>query len=182
MHHPQNQVKARMLSVGPQKYLMLVVLNAVTFSFQQNTVEACTGTVITCCNDTTSCIQTYEEVYKLLGSNVNYFKIAKALYPAKKMSSLLVHVTLNGANGTEKCRPAHYTWSMSCLFAAFPEYVLEVLSLGSILVRSRTQKLDITIAPFCCNVSVENRVTIIEDVLPSVSDMFYLQYVAGTYK
>ena len=171
-----------MLSVGPQKYLMLVALNAVTFSFQQITVQACTGTVITCCSNTTSCIQTYEEVYKLLGSNVNYFKIAKALYPANKMSSLLVHVTLNGANGTEKCRPAHYTWSMSCLFAAFPEYVLEVLSLGSIHVRSRTQKLNITIPPFCCNVSVENRVTIIADVLPSVSDMFYLQYIAGTYK
>lgn len=77
---------------------------------------------------------------------------------------------------------SHYTWSMSCLFAAFPEIVLELLSLGSILVRSRTQKLDITIAPFCCNVSVENRVTIIEDVLLSVSDMICLQYIAGTYK
>ena len=175
MRDPQNQVKARMFSVGPQKYLMLAVLNAVMFSFQQNTVEACTGSVITACNDTTSCMQTYEEVYKLLGSNMNYFKIAQALYPAKKMSSLLVRVTLNGANGTEKYRPAYYTWSMSCLFAAFPGYVLEVLSLGSILVRSRTQKLAITIAPFCCNVSVENRVTIIENVLAAVSDIFCLQ-------
>lgn len=175
MRDPQNQVKARMFSVGPQKYLMLAVLNAVMFSFQQNTVEACTGTVITGCNDTTSCIQTYEEVYKLLASNMNYFKIAQGLYPAKRMSSLLVHVTLNGANGTEKCSPAYYTWSMSCLFAAFPGYVLEVLSLGSILVRSRTQTLNITIAPFCCNVSVENRVTIIENVLTAVSDIFCLQ-------
>lgn len=175
MRDPQNQVKARMFSVGPQKYLMLAVLNAVMFGFQQNTVEACTGTVITGCNDTTSCIQTYEEVYKLLASNMNYFKIAQGLYPAKRMSSLLVHVTLNGANGTEKCSPAYYTWSMSCLFAAFPGYVLEVLSLGSILVRSRTQTLNITIASFCCNVSVENRVTIIENVLAAVSDSFCLQ-------
>ena len=134
------------------------------------TVEACNGTVITACNDNANCVQTYEELYKSLGSSINYFNISQALYPAKWLSSLLVHVTLHGANGIEKCRPAKYTWSMSCLFAAFPEDVLEVLSLCSILVTPRTQKLKILIRPFCCNVSQEDRVTMIDTVLASVSN------------
>lgn len=158
-----------MLPVGPKTYLLFFVLNMM-FSCPQNTVEACDGTVITACNDNTTCVQTYEELYKSLGSSINYFNISQALYPAKWLSSLLVHVTLHGANGIEKCRPAKYTWSMSCLFAAFPEYVLEVLSLCSIVVTPRTQKLKILITPFCCNVSQEDRVTMIDTVLAAVSN------------
>jgi len=45
---------------------------------------------------------------------------------------------------------------MSCIYAALPGAVLQVLSLGSILVSPRTQELDIQIPPFCCNVS-ENK-------------------------
>ena len=175
----------RMLPVGPKTYLRFFVLNMM-FSCPQNTVEACNGTVITACNittveacngtvitacnDNTTCVQTYEELYKSLGSSINYFNISQALYPAKWLSSLLVHVTLHGANGTENCRPVKYTWSMSCLFAAFPEDVLEVLSLWSILVTPRTQKLKILIRPFCCNVSQEDRVTMIDTVLAAVSN------------
>lgn len=166
---------AMVLPVGFQTYLLLIVVSIMVFNFQRNSVEACPGTVITACNDTNSCIQTYGEVYKLLGSNINYSNIAQALYPVKWLSSLLVHVTLNGANGTENSMPVYYTWSMSCLYAAFPENVLEVLAFGSILVASRTQDLNITIAPFCCNVSQKDRERMIENALASVSDNFYLE-------
>ncbi|XP_022801829.1 uncharacterized protein LOC111339438 [Stylophora pistillata] len=46
-----------------------------------------------------------------------------------------------------------YTWSLSCLYVAVPPLMLEVLSLGSILVTPRTQTLNITIPYFCCNLS-----------------------------
>ncbi|XP_044166430.1 uncharacterized protein LOC122950431 [Acropora millepora] len=42
---------------------------------------------------------------------------------------------------------------MSCLYAAIPSVVLEVLSLGAILVTPRTQELNLQIPLFCCNVS-----------------------------
>ena len=158
-----------MLPVGRQEYLVLVLLKILMFNFQQNTTEACTDTVITACNDTTTCIQRYGEVYKSLGSSINYFNIAQALYPAKWLPSLRVNVKLHGANGTENCRPVKYTWSMSCIFATFPKYVLEILSLGAILVTPRTQDLNITINPFCCNVSKEDRITMIETALAAVS-------------
>ena len=87
-----------MLLVGLQGFL-LVLFKILILIFQQNTVEACPGTVITACNDTSSCIQTYEKVYNLLGSHQNYFNIAQALYPKKWLPSRLVHVTLYGANG-----------------------------------------------------------------------------------
>lgn len=163
-----------MLLVGLQGFL-LVLFKIVIFIFQQNTVEGCPGTVITACNDTSSCIQTYEEVYKLLGSHQNYFNIAQAIYPKKWLPSRLVHVTLYGANGTENCCPAEYTWSISCMFAAFPDNVLEVLSLGSILVTPRTNNLSITINPFCCNVSQEDRMTMIDTVLAGVSIRKFLR-------
>ncbi|XP_068753938.1 uncharacterized protein [Montipora capricornis] len=42
---------------------------------------------------------------------------------------------------------------MSCLYATIPSVVLEVLSLGAILVTPRTQELNLQIPLFCCNVS-----------------------------
>ncbi|XP_078349992.1 uncharacterized protein LOC144634813 isoform X2 [Oculina patagonica] len=60
---------------------------------------------------------------------------------------------------------------MNCLYAAFPAEVLEVLSLGSILVTPRTQELNITIPPFCCNVTVEKRQRMIKDVLAALQDL-----------
>lgn len=123
------------------------------------------------CVDNTTCTQTYGEVYNMLASQKNYYKIAQALYPAKKPSSFLVHVRLYGANGTENCTPAAYTWSMSCLYAAFPPNVLEILSWGAIIVTPRTQELNITIPPFCCNVSKENRMTMIDNVLAALQDL-----------
>jgi len=63
---------------------------------------------------------------------------------------------------------------MSCLYAAFPDKVLEILSLGSIFVTHRTQDLNITIPPFCCNVSEDDRLTIIDRVLAELQDLSVL--------
>ena len=130
--------------------------------------EACKENVITSCVNKTTCAETYGEVYHALASDNNYFNIAQALYPAKKPSSVLVLVTLYGTNETEDCKPVAYTWSKSCLFAALPAKVLELLSLGSILVTSRTQELYVTIPPFCCHVPTDKREAIIDRVLVAV--------------
>ena len=42
---------------------------------------------------------------------------------------------------------------MSCFYSAVPAFALEVLSLGSILVKRRTQDLNLQIPLFCCNIS-----------------------------
>ena len=106
------------------------------------------------CVNSNSCSHTYEQVYQSLSQSENNFNISHALYPGRsKPSSVHVFVNVYGPN---KTTPAAYTWSMSCIYAALPGAVLQVLSLGSILVSPRTQELDIQIPPFCCNVS-ENK-------------------------
>ena len=165
LHH---QIKAGMLLVTLKRFFLLFVIQIIMANFHQSTTEACEANVIRSCVNNTTCAQTYGEVYNALASQKNYFNIAQALYPAKKPSSVLVHVWLHGANGTENCTPAAYTWSMSCLCAAFPAQVLEVLSLGSILLSSRVQELNITIPPFCCNVSTDDRMTMVDKVLAAV--------------
>ena len=160
-------IKEEMLLVIPHiKFFVLLIL-VVLVTFCQATTEA--NAITGCVTNTSSCAQTYGDVYSALASQKNYFNIARALYPAKKPSSVLVHVRLYGSNGTENCTPANYTWSLSCLYAAFPSKVLEVLSLGSIFVTHRTQELNIAIAPFCCNVSEDDRLTMIDRVLAEVS-------------
>ena len=49
--------------------------------------------------------------------------------------------------------PAKFTWSIHCLYANAPGPLLEMLSLGSILVTLREQELNIQIPAFCCNSS-----------------------------
>ena len=128
-----------------------------------------------CVNSTTStsCIHTYEQLYNTLAKSQNSFNIESALYPAKRPSSVLVRVSVCGLTNIQSC--AKYLWSISCLYAAIPATVLEISSLGSILVASRTQNLTIQIPPFCRNVSDNDtdRGTIIEgmieDVLAAVS-------------
>jgi len=127
--------------------------------------------VIKECVNNTTCIETYADVYSALASPKNYFNIALALYPARKPSSVLVHVNLHTFNQTGKSSPVPYTWSMSCLYAALPARVLELLSLGSILVTSRKRELNITIAPFCCNVSEDDRFMMIDRVLAELQDL-----------
>ena len=110
--------------------------------------------IINICVNSTSCSHTYEQVYNSLAKRENNFNISYALYPGgTKLSSVRVFVDVYGPNKTRDSTPAKYTWSMSCLYTAVPALVLEVLSLGSILVTPRTQKLNIQMPPFCCNVS-----------------------------
>ena len=121
-----------------------------------------------------TCIRTYEQLYNSLAKSDNSFNIESALYPAKKPSSVRVFVNVYGPTKTENPL-AKYTWSISCLYVALPAPILQLWSLGSILVTPRTQTLDITIPQFCCNVSKkgdERRKKInemIERVLTAVS-------------
>ena len=143
-----------MFTATLQKLFPLVlVIQVMVTNFAQETK----ANVLKECVNYTNCIETYTDAYSALASPKNYFNIALALYPARKPSSVLVHVNLHRFNQTGKSAPVPYTWSMSCLYAALPARVLELLSLGSILVTSRKRELDITIAPFCCNVSEEDR-------------------------
>ena len=157
-----------------QRFFLLLIIQAAIINFGQATTETSEANAIMGCVTNTTCTQTYGEVYSSLASPKNYYNIARALYPAKKPSSVLVRITLYGSSGTENCTPASYTWSMSCLYAAFPDKVLEILSLGSIFVTHRTQDLNITIPPFCCNVSEDDRLTIIDRVLAEVSNNCFL--------
>lgn len=159
---------AGMLSTLLFAQLFLIVL-------QNTSVE---GAVINnCINSTTStksCREiTYEQVYNSLTKSENSFNIESALYPAKKPSSVKVCVNVYGpGNRTENPNPsARYTWSISCLYAALPAEALEVWSLWSILVKRRTQELNIKISLFCCDVSQGKLKDHIEGVLAAVSSM-----------
>ena len=161
-----------MLLVSLQKFfspLFLIQLMMMDFPLR----HAKANVIKECVNYTGTCNETYGEVYSSLASQKNYFNIALALYPSRKPSPVLVHVNLYAINQTEKSSPVPYTWSMSCLYAALPAKVLEILSLGSILVTSRTRDLNITIAPFCCNVPEEDRSLIIDRVLSEVNEKYF---------
>lgn len=134
-------------------------------------VHHCTKVgIIKACINFSPCIGTYANIYDALTSDDNSYNIESALYPATKPSSVRVLVNVYGPNKTDNSTTdTKYTCSMNCLYAAFPAEVLEVLSLGSILVTPRTQELNITIPPFCCNVTVEKRQRMIKDVLAAVS-------------
>ena len=108
-----------------------------------------------CMNSTnsTSCSLTYEHVYKSLTKNENSFNISRALYPEGGKPSFLVRVNVYGPNKTHNSTPAQFLWSIHCLFSSVPASLLEMLSLGSIIVSSRTQELNIQIPAFCCNLS-----------------------------
>ena len=143
----------------------LLLIQVIVTNFAQHTK----ANVLKECVNNTTCIETYADVYSALASPKNYFNIALDLYPARKPSSVLVHVNLHTFNQTGKSSPVPYTWSMSCLYAAFPAKVLELLSLGSILITPRKRKLNITIEPFCCKVSEEERQIVIDRALAEVS-------------
>ena len=122
-----------------------------------------------CMNSTnsTSCSLTYEHVYKSLTKNENSFNISHALYPDGGKPSFLVRVNVYGPNKTHTSIPAKFTWSIHCLFCNVPALLLEMLSLGSIIVTSRTQELDVQIPAFCCNLSenIEKREEMIQGFL-----------------
>ena len=125
--------------------------------------------VMQCMNSTnsTSCSLTYEHVYKSLTKNENSFNISRALYPEGGKPSFLVRVNFYGPNKTHNSTPAKFTWSIHRLFSNYPATLLEILSLGSIIVTSRTQELDVQIPAFCCNLSenIEKRKEMIQGFL-----------------
>ena len=157
----------RMLEIVMQKKFLFLLIVQVAFV----SVLECTSTdIIGHCVNFSPCIETFANIYNSLASDDNSYNIESALYPAKKPSSVRVFVNVYGPNKTDNSTTdTKYTWSLNCLYAAIPARVLEVLSVGSILVTSRTQELNITIPQFCCNVSVEIRQKMIEDVLAAVS-------------
>ena len=163
-----------MLSLQFNLAVLFVILVALTF-LQHSSEGAVFNNCVNSTNATNSCSDiTYEQVYNSLTKSDNSFNIESALYPAKRPSSVRVFVNLYGQNGPDETdsstsEVAKYTWSLNCLYAAFPAVFLEVSSLGSILVTNFTQELNITIPHFCCNVSVKDRKNMIESVLAAVS-------------
>lgn len=141
----------------------------VALVFLQHSSE---GTVFNNCVNSTSANNlcsdiTYEQVYNSLTKSENSFNIEASLYPAKKPSSVRVFVNVYGPNKTA----AKYTWSISCLYTALPVEVLEVWSLGAILVTRRTQKLDLTILILCCDVTQGKLKGHIDGVLAALQDL-----------
>ena len=152
----------------PLKFSILFVFKFCIFGI----VECANNTdVISHCIDEQPCIGTYADIHNALTLGENSLNIRSALYPAKKPSSVRVFVNVYGPNGTQSPRSnaVKYTWSTNCLFVALPAAVLQVMSLGSIIVSPRTQHLDITLPSFCCKVSENKREKMIEDVLTEVS-------------
>ena len=145
------------------------------FHLISSLVICTTADVVGNCANVATCIGTYADIYKSCASDENSFKIESALYPANEPSSVLVFVNIHGQNGSHKTADdsvpgvMKYTWSLRGLYAAFPAVFLEISSLFSIPVISRTQELNITIPYFCCNVSVKDRKRMIKNVLAAVS-------------
>ena len=156
--------------------ILAIFLHINGLAFGQHSSQA---DVINNCTSSTSCIYSYEQVYQSFTKSDNSYSISYALYPGRlKPSSVRVFVNLYGLglNKTKDCTPAQYTWSMSCLYATIPSVVLEVLSLGAILVTPRTQELNLQIPLFCCNVSEdkEDRKRKIDEMLTrAIADVSY---------
>ena len=131
------------------RIIYLLFLQAVFIGFAQHTKATATRH----CPKFTSCIDSYADIYKSLASEENSFNIESALYPAMMPSSLVIKVEFITHNETSV---ANYTWSLNCLFVAIPPQVLQLLSLGSVLVTPRTQELKICIQDFCRNIASTN--------------------------
>lgn len=146
-------------------------INGLAFGQQSSQAD-----VINNCASSTSCVYSYEQVYQSFTKSDNSYNISYALYPGR-LNPLSVHVFVNlyglGLNKTKNCTPAQYTWSICCLCATIPSVVLEVLSLGAILVTPRTQELNLQIPLFCCNVSEDRKRKIDEMLTRAIADVSY---------
>ena len=125
--------------------ICLLFLQAVFIGFARQTKV----TTKRHCPEFTPCIDSYADIYKTLASEENSFNIESALYPAMMPKSLVIKVEFITHNETSV---ANYTWSLNCLYVAIPPQVLQLLSLGSVLVTPRTQELKICIPYFCRNI------------------------------
>ena len=142
-------------------------LQAVFIGFARHTKVTATRH----CPKFTSCIDSYADIYKSLASEENSFNIESALYPAMTPSSLVVKVEFITHNETSV---ANYTWSLNCLYVAIPPQVLQLLSLGSVLVEPRTQELKICIPYFCRNFSsTKEQNDLMRDVLAAVRNFTF---------
>ncbi|CAH3136337.1 unnamed protein product [Porites lobata] len=140
-------------------------LQAVFIGFARHTKVTATRH----CPKFTSCIDSYADIYKSLASEENSFNIESALYPATMPSSLVVKVEFITHNETSV---ANYTWSLNCLYVAIPPQVLQLLSLGSVLVEPRTQELKICIPYFCRNFSsTKEQNDLMKGVLSALQDL-----------
>ncbi|XP_022794379.1 uncharacterized protein LOC111333126 [Stylophora pistillata] len=172
----KSTIRGKMAFVTKQtSSIVHVAINLISF------LVICTRADVTSeCANVATCIGTYADIYNSLASDESSFNIESALYPANEPSSVLVFVNLCGQNGSDKAcdnsTPGvkKYTWSLRSLYAAFPPLFLEISSLFSILVTPRTKHLNITIPPFCCNVSEEDREKMIKNVLASLQDLAVL--------
>ncbi|XP_020626153.1 uncharacterized protein LOC110063498 isoform X2 [Orbicella faveolata] len=155
----------------PLKFTFLFVIKFCIFGG----LECANNTdVISHCIDNQPCIGTYKEIYNDLALEQNSFNIRSALYPVMRPSSVRVFVNVYGPDGTQNPRSnaVKYTWSTNCLFVALPAAVLQVMSLGSILVDPRTQHLNITLRSFfCCKVSEDRREKMIKNVIAELEDL-----------
>ena len=146
-----------------QKLFVVLFIQTVLINFVQYTK----ADFMRNCTNFTSRIDSYADIYNSLTSEDNSFNIESALYPALKPSSLVVKVHIYGPNLTSV---ANYTWSMNCLYVAFPVEALQLLSFGSILVSSRTQDLQICMPDFCRNFSsIKKQKDLLKDVVAAVS-------------
>ena len=145
----------------------LLFLQAVFIGFAQHPK----GTATRHCPKFTSCIDSYADIYKSLASEENSFNIESALYPAMTPKSLVIKVEFITHNETSV---ANYTWSLNCLYVAIPPQVLQLLSLGSVLVEPRTQELKICIPYFCRNFSsTKEQNDLMRDVLAAVRNFTF---------
>ena len=151
-----------MLRGAVQKFSLLIIQVALVGFISHSQAD-----VIRNCTEFTSCIDSYVDIYKSLTSEENRFNIATALYPAMMPSSLLVKVQIFRSNMSVA---TDYTWTVNRLYVAFPVDVLQVLSLGSILVTPRIQNLKLCIPQFCLNFSsVKEQKDLMKRVLAAVS-------------
>ena len=122
-------------------------LRSFTLSFSLHDNKALAGTVYE------SLKFVHTKGRQILFSNNTTKPINKtAFIPMSAMtpSSLVVKVEFITHNETSV---ANYTWSLNCLYVAIPPQVLQLLSLGSVLVEPRTQELKICIPHFCRNIA-----------------------------
>ena len=153
----------RMLHVTFQKSIFLVIQVALFDFVLQTRADG-----IRSCSNFTYCIDSYADIDKSLTSEDNSFNIESALYPAMK-PSFLAHVVKVQIFGPSYTSVANYTWSINCLYVAFPAVVLQVLSFGSILVSPRTQHLNVCIPYFRQNFSwVKDQKDLMKGVLAAV--------------
>ena len=145
--------------------LLHIMLSLAEDNDQADVIKQCTNST-----KSSSCSLTYEQVYKSLTKNESSFNISDALYPEGAKPSFLVRVNVFGPKRTCNSIPAKFTWSIHCLYASVPEWLLQILSLGSITVTPRRQELNIQIPAFCCNVSDEKKRRFLRKVQYQVSD------------